>query len=187
MRPQHRLLIAAAVVAAAVASEACLVVSLEPAYDNASIVFDEGLLGSWEAADGGTAVVERGEWHAYRITYSIRKESHALVGYETKIGERTLIDLAPARGLEAGPLMLPAHAVAIIDRTGDSLSFAPLDYDRLTSDEGKRLLRKLQYAFESRKNLVIVSNTGEWRAWLLAHIRDAQIFREPIAFTRKQQ
>ena len=42
-----------AVVAAACLSSGCLVISLQPAYDDRSLTFDEALLGEWENAEDG--------------------------------------------------------------------------------------------------------------------------------------
>jgi uncharacterized membrane protein YgcG len=51
--------VVALVVSGAVASNGCLVVSLQPAYDDESVLFDEALLGHWEnAEDGERAIAE---------------------------------------------------------------------------------------------------------------------------------
>jgi hypothetical protein len=55
----------AALLAAALSSNGCLVLALQPAYDDRSVVFDESLLGRWENKDDQTQLtIERGEWRS---------------------------------------------------------------------------------------------------------------------------
>src|SRR5262249_55752750 len=61
----------AAIVLAAVVSSGCLVVSLQPVYDDKSITFEEPLLGKWSnTEDQIQATIERGEWRSYKVTYT---------------------------------------------------------------------------------------------------------------------
>ena len=130
----------AALAVVACASSGCLVVSLEPIYTPATIQTDDPLLGSWEdTEDGSTAVVERGEWKSYRVTYTSGSTSLDLTAYETTIGDRTFLDLTPARGLESGPLMIPAHLACRLTRTGDRVIVTGLSYDWFTATSPRTL------------------------------------------------
>ena len=125
-----RVLSLACLLALAALSSGCLVLTLQPVYDDGSLDVDETLTGTWQGPEqGATVVVERGEWKSYRLTYTARNTSYVLVAYLTTIGDARFLDLTPAHGLEAGPLMLPVHGVCRLQHEGDTLILAPLDYD----------------------------------------------------------
>ena len=182
-----RLLRLVLLAAVACASPGCLVVSLDPIYTATTIQADETLLGSWENPDDrSSVVVERGEWKSYRVTYTSGSTSLDLVAYETKIGDQTFLDLTPARGLESGQLMIPAHLACRLTKTGNALTISGLNYDWFVVSAEHHVLGKLDTAFDSRKNLVVVSGTDTIRAWIRAHLASAEAFGEPVAFTRRK-
>ena len=185
--PPVRALGLAFVLAAACLSCGCLVVTLQPVYTDSELQTDEGLAGTWESQElGATAVVERGEWKAYRIAYTSKSASLAFVGYLTKIGETRYLDLTPVRGLEAGPLMIPAHGVCRFERAGNHLTLAAFDYDWFVATQQARTLGKLEATFDGRQNLLLTSPTEAVRAWLLARPAAGDEFREHVTFVRKR-
>lgn len=180
-----RALLLAFLLVAASISSGCLVLALQPIYDDASLEVDEALAGAWQGQEqAATLVVERGEWRSYRVTYTARNTSYALVGYLTKIGEVTFLDLTPEHGLEAGPLTIPAHGVCRLQHEGDTVTILPLDYDWFMTAVRAKTLMKLETALDGRQNLLLTSKTAVLRAWLLAHLKTADAFREPLTFTR---
>ena len=175
----------AVLLALACLSSGCLVTSLQPIYDDSSLEVDETLVGAWQGREqGATVVVERGEWKSYQITYTLKSTSYALVGYLTKIGDSLFLDLTPAQGLEAVPLMIPAHGVCRVQRDGDTVTIAALDYDWFTAARRSKKLAGLETALDARQNLLVTSKTETLRTWLLARLKAADVFREPVAFTR---
>jgi len=177
----------AVLLALACLSSGCLVTSLQPIYDDSSLEVDETLVGAWQGREqGATVVVERGEWKSYQITYTLKSTSYALVGYLTGIGDALFLDLAPARGLEAGPLTIPAHGICRLQHDGDNVTIAVLDYDWFTSVIKGKKLATLDAALDSRQNLLLTSKTEALRAWLSRNLKTANVFREPITFTRSK-
>src|SRR4030095_1901783 len=131
---------------AAWASSGCLVLTLQPAYDDQSVTFNETLLGQWENAEDGTrATVERGEWRSYKITF---------------------VDLTEMRGADPGPFLVPVHGVARIAVNDDTLEVALLDYDWFIRAMNRKTLRRLSTAVDDRRNAVITATTGELKRWL---------------------
>ncbi len=184
MRPA-RIPALALLLALACLSSGCFVIALQPVYDDASLTTDEGLPGTWQAQDpAATVVIEPGEWKAYRVSYTARATSYAFVGYLTRIGDAVLLDLTPAHGLEADPLTVPTHGLCRLQHEGNTLTLAPLDYDWFTAAFRARKLAPLETALDGRQNLLVTSKTAVVRAWLLAHIRSGEIFREPVTLTR---
>ena len=166
-------------------SSGCLVITLQPVYDDTALEVDETLAGTWQASEPpSTVVVERGEWKSYRVTYTARNTSYAFVAYLTRIGDGLFLDLTPAGALEAGPLIVPVHGVCRLQHDGDRLAVAPFDYDWFTAALRAKTLARLETAFDARQNLILTSKTPALRAWILAHQKTADVYREPITFTR---
>jgi len=182
-----RALSLAVLLALASLSSGCLVLTLQPIYDDGSLEVDETLAGTWRGREQAvTVVVQRGEWKSYRVTYTDRSTSYALVAYLTKIGDSLFLDLTPERGLEVGPLMIPAHGACRVRREGDKVTIAPLDYDWFMEAIRAKTLARLETALDSRQNVLLTSKTLVLRAWILAHLKTADVFSEPITFTRSR-
>lgn len=177
---------AAAVAAAMLSSPACLVLSLQPAYDAASVVFEEGLLGNWENREDQTQlVVERGEWRSYRIAFTERGSTRTLNGNLTAIGEKPIryVDVTEPRGADPGPYLIPVHALYRVTLNGDELTAAPLDFDWFTQAMAeRRRLAPPGLAIDDRRNAIVTSSTAEFRRWI-ARAPDAA-FAAPMTFSR---
>ena len=85
------------------ASSGCLVLSVNPGYDDTTIAWDPHLIGHWvDADDNATLQIDRGEWKSYRIHYVHPIETGDLTGYLTAIGNERYLDVMPARGEDRG-------------------------------------------------------------------------------------
>ena len=180
-----RVLRAALCAMMAMVSSGCLVLSLQPAYDSDSVVFDEALLGAWANTDDETqATIERGEWRSYKVTYSDRFATHALQGNLTHIGDASYLDLSEVRGTDGGPFLVPVHTIVRIALRGDSLTASLLDYRWFSRAMDQKTVGRLTTAFDDRRNAIIASTTADLRAWL-AHVPDGAA-AAPMTFTRKK-
>jgi hypothetical protein len=158
----------AACVVLAFASSGCLVISLQPAYDADSVVFDEALVGQWQNADDQLLLtVERGEWRSYKITYTDRSSSRILNGNITRIGEQQFVDVTEMRGADPGPYLLPVHGIFRMNVERDTLAVTPLDYDWFMAAIKEKRRDVPSVAIDDRKNVVMTSPTVELRRWLL--------------------
>jgi hypothetical protein len=174
----------AALVCAAALSTGCLVVSLQPAYDDNSIVFDERLIGQWENADDRTkAAFEQAEWRSYRVTYTDRAATTTLQGNLTRIGASLYLDLTETRGIDAGPYLVPVHGLYRVNLTADTLTASALNYAWFTRPVTGRLTPGLTMAMDARRNVVLASPTSGLRAWL-ARAPDGA-FDVPMTFAKK--
>ena len=174
----------ALLLALAVVSSGCLVLSLQPAYDDQSLIFDEALVGHWENAEDQTAVTfERAEWRSYKVTYSDRFATWAFHANLTKVGTRLLLDLSEPTGTDPGPSLIPVHALYRVAVDGDTLTASALDYDWFSDAMARRALGRLAVALDGRRNEIVTSSTTQFRAWL-AHA-PAAAFGAPMTFSRK--
>jgi hypothetical protein len=178
------MILGVAVLAACVASSGCVVLALQPAYDDASVVYDEALIGAWaNTEDETSATIERAAWRSYKVTYADRFATRTFHGNLTKIGTSTFLDLTEVRGVDAGPFLLPVHGVFRVTLAGGLLSAAPLDYGWFSRAIARNTAGTPAAAFDDRRNVVMAATTTELRRWLERAPADA--FDAPMTFKRK--
>jgi hypothetical protein len=159
---------------AAVLSNGCLVVSLQPAYDGQSIAFEDGLVGRWENADDRTSVdIERAEWRSYKLTYAERSASYTFHGNLTTIGASLYLDVTQPRGVDPGPYLVPVHGIYRVAVHDDVLTAEALDYKWCAAALAAKTLGRLSATLDERRNLTITSPTAELRVWLESPPEDA--------------
>ena len=94
----------------------CLVLSVNPAYDDNTLAWDPDLIGQWDdAEDKASIAIERGEWRWYRARYRRPIETGELTGSLTIVGNERFLDVMPARGLDRGSFLIrftPSSACA---------------------------------------------------------------------------
>ena len=179
----RRLLLLATVLALA---PGCLVLSVNPVYDDSSIGWEPRLLGSWlDAEDNASMQIDGGEWKSYRIQYAHPIEKGVLTGYVTAIGNELYLDVMPARGEDRGSFLVPVHAVLRMRLEGDRLELTPLGYDSLADRLRSKLkLPGVDAAFDQKDNVLIVSPVNRLRSWLRDQPRDSPVFGAGAVFTR---
>jgi hypothetical protein len=173
----------AAVLIGAIAAGGCLVLSLQPVYDDQSIAFEEGLVGRWDNTEDRTSVtIERAEWRSYKVTYTDRFATYPFHGNLTTIRGASFLDLTQPRGSDAGPYLVPVHAVYRLTITGQTLTAAALDYLWQTRAMNEKRPNRPAAALDDRRNAILVARTRDLRAWLAGAPADA--FAAPMTFTR---
>jgi len=156
----------AALIAAAAAS-GCLVLALQPSYDDASLAWDPELVGTWVNDDDRvTVTIERGEWKSYRIAYEHPIEKGLLTGYLTVVDDRQYLDVSPVRGEDHGSFLIPVHAVLRIQRTAEALTVQALDYDRMAMAAKKGGVEGLALTIDQKQNVLVTDTTSAMRKWL---------------------
>ena len=168
----------------------CLVLSLHPAYDDESLAWDAGLIGTWrDAEDNALVRIEAAEWRSYRVHYEHPIEKGDLTGFLTILGDAHYLDVMPARGEDRGSLLIPVHALLRVDLAGDSLELTALSYDwfadRLRA--GQSTIGKIAAVFDQKQNALIVSPTPRVRAWVRGQLKDSAVWGAPAKFTRVKQ
>jgi len=172
-----------AVIVAAALSSGCLVVSLQPAYDDASITFDDALLGRWtNVEDRTTVVIDRAEWRSYKIVYADRSATFTFHGNLTAIGSASFLDLTQARGSDPGPYLVPVHGIYRVTVKGETLTAWALDYGWYSRAMAARGGSGLSLSLDDRRNVTIASPTDALRAWLARAPDEA--FATPATYTR---
>jgi hypothetical protein len=175
------------VLALTAASSACLVLSVNPGYDEATIGWDPNLVGFWvDADDKATLQIERGEWKSYRIHYFHPIETGVLTGYLSSIGNQRYLDVMPARGEDRGSFLLPLHALLHLRLDGDRLELTPLAYDWFSDQlRAGRPIPGINAVLDQKENALLVSPGDRLRDWLRVQSVDGPAFGASATFARK--
>jgi hypothetical protein len=166
----------------------CLVLNLNPAYDDESLAWEPALLGRWQNTEDNVSVeITRGEWKSYKIHYVHPIETGDLTGYLTLVGDERYLDVMPARGQDRGSFVIPVHAVLRIRLHDDRLEVAALSYDWFFDMlKAGKPIAGLGVSLDQKENALIVSPTGKLRAWLRTQAPDSPVFGAVATFNRQR-
>ena len=166
-------------------TEGCLVLSLNPLYDDDSIGWDPALIGSWRDADDNVSLeIQADEWRSYRIHYVHPIETGDLTGYLTTVGDHRYLDVMPLRGKDYGSFLAPVHATLRVRLDGDTLEVVPLSYDWFSERSRRGRIAGLSNVFDQKQNALITSPTVPFRNWLRVQPADGAVFGAPAEFKR---
>ena len=171
------------------ASAGCLVLSLNPAYDEATIAWEPRLVGAWQSPDDRSSIrIERGEWQSYRVHYEHPIETGDVTAYLTLVGNDRYLDVMPARGHDYGSFLIPAHAILRVILDEDRLELTPLSYDWFSDRlRAGGPIAGLAATFDQKENALIVSPTSKVRDWLRTQTAAAPTFGAPASFVRRAE
>ena len=177
-----------ALLAGGAASSGCLVLNVGRFYDEADIVFDDRLVGSWKAVDDNvTAIVERSEWRSYRIQYTHPTETGVLTGYLFKRGDALYLDLTLVRGKDFGVFAVPGHVLVAVTLTSASeVALTPLSFDWFNRGlTQKTLPAPLKGSRGERDQVVLGGDRAAFWQWLdAARKSSTAVFGAPAVFSK---
>jgi len=173
--------------ALSVISSGCLVLSVNPGYDETTIGWEPNLVGHWvDTDDKATLQIDRGEWKSYRIHYVHPIETGDLTGYLTAIGNERYLDVMPLRGEDRGAFLIPVHALLHLRLDSDRLELRPLSYDWFNARlRAGRPIPGLNAAFDQKENALLLSPVHRLRDWLRIQSVDGPAFGASATFARK--
>ena len=176
-----------AILLAIALSSGCLVVSVNPAYDDTTIAWEPNLVGNWvDDDDRASLQIERSEWKSYKIHYVHPIEAGDLTGYLTAVGNERFLDVTPARGADRGSFLLPLHAILHVRLEKDRLELTPLAYDWFVDQmrAGKQIAG-LNATLDRKDNALLVAPVDRLRDWLRVQSVDGPAFGASATFVRK--
>lgn len=174
----------AALLPLAVLSSSCLVGSLHPVYDEDSIVFDEGLLGTWENRESEvTAVVGRGEWRSYHIAYTDRFGTTRFTGHLATLGATRCLNVRPEDGLERPAFLVATNGILQVDLQGTRLRVREPEYGAVLQRLNAGKLG-IDAAMDLRQNVLLTPSSAKVRAWLITALKDETLWADWKTFTR---
>lgn len=164
----------------------CLVLNVNPLYDEDSLSWEPELIGSWQALDDKVSLqIAEDEWKSYEIRYVHPTESGRLTGYLTIVGEHRYLDVMPVRGEERGALLVPVHAFVQVRLEGNRLHLTPLSYDWLAGRiMAGELPDGLDATLDQKDNALLLAPTARLRAWLRRQATGTPVFGVTTTFLR---
>jgi hypothetical protein len=172
------------VVLAALLSAGCLVGSLHPVYDDETIVFDEGLVGSWANKESEvTVVVERGEWRSYHIAHTDRFGTTKFTGHLARVGAARFLNIRPEDGLERPAFLVVTNGVLQVEIEPARVRVREPEYGTVLARLNAGKLG-LEAATDLKQNVIITAPTPALRRWLLAALDDEETWADWKTFTR---
>jgi len=171
------------------AAPGCLVLSVNPVYDDESMAWDPGLVGAWEDQDDKASLqIDRGEWNSYKIHYVYTIETGDVTGYLTTIGNERFLDVTTMRGEDRGSFLVPVHAILRVRLEGDTLQLTPFGYDWFYDRVGhQKPVPGLASVLDQKQNALIVAPTSALRTWIRTQPPDGPMFGAAATFVRKKE
>ena len=189
LRMTPRLLLIRGLLVALLATLAsgCLVLSVNPAYDDHTLAWDPDLIGQWDDADDKASIaIERGEWRSYKLRYQHPIETGELTGYLTIVGNERFLDVMPARGQDRGSFLIPVHAVLRVRLKGDTLELTPLSYDWFADQlRSGKPIAGLAASLDQKENALLTTPGDRFRDWLRLQPADGPMYGAAATFTRQ--
>jgi hypothetical protein len=184
VRSPRRLLALVALAGSLLGAPGCLVLSMSSFYQDTQITFDDRLVGTWiDNDDHVTAVLERGPWRSYRVTYTHPTEKGVLTGYLFRRGDARYLDLVPVSGVDPGSFLLPSHALLKISIDDDThATAAPLSFDWFDRAFRAHALPSSVDATRGQHfQVVIGGDPAATRTWIFT----APHWGEPVSFQKQ--
>jgi hypothetical protein len=172
------------VAAFALTSAGCLVSSLQPVYEDGTIVFDESLLGRWENRESEVSVeLTRGGWRAYHVAYTDRFGTTRFTGHVTRIGPARFLNLRPEDGLERPAFVVATNGFVQIDATPAGVRVREPDYATVF-ERAKAGAAGTGTAMDLKNNVLLTGSSARVRSWIEASLKDETLWAEWKTFTR---
>jgi hypothetical protein len=164
----------------------CLVVTLHPVYDKATVEFDEALVGTWVNSEEGHALtIAHGAWKAYDVSSDDDGDVMRFTGHLTTIASRPVLDLTREAGQDSPPGTVRVHLPFLVERQGDTLVLRPLNHEWFKARAGRPETAGVGASLDSEDNVLLARPTPEVRSWLAAHMTTAGVWDEGTTFRRK--
>jgi hypothetical protein len=168
-------------------SSACLVSSLQPIYDDESIVFDDGLVGTWENRESEvTVVINRGEWRSYHLAFTDRFGTTRWTGHLARAGAARLLNVRPEDGVERQAFLVATNGFMQIEVEQDRVRVREPEY-AVILERTKAGKLGLDAAIDLKQNVLITSSSSKVRTWLAAALKDETLWAEWKTFARSSR
>jgi hypothetical protein len=169
--------------------------SVNPFYNEKDLVFEQRLLGEWQATnDSDQPALWRFEKlgdKAYKVIVTEEKTKQGeFTAHLFKLRKEYFLDIVPSK-YEFDPNqsglvslgMFPGHLLLWVPQIAPELKLAPFDFDWL-----KKYLEENPKAIAHRKesnDIILTAAATELQRFVLEHLAEGQLFAKPGALARK--
>lgn len=174
------------VAVASLALAGCYVQTVHPLYTEDNLTFDPGLAGTWLDANepGGATLIEAADNNAYTVTFTGEDSDAKYEAHLVQLGESVYLDICPAEPSQqkAGDDFLPLHHLFWIQRDGDELRVAGIDFEWLEKQIDAGEIDIQHFRYDGR---IILSEEAEELQQSIMNLASARnAFEEFSAFRR---
>ncbi len=172
----------------------CIVVSLNPFYEEKDVFFEPALLGNWQAdKEKWRFEPAEHEAKAYLVTYSNDGKESIMTGHLFKIEEQWFLDLFGKTEGETMPPPIPSHMVAWVRVEEGKLILQFLDYENL-GEWLKKNPKALRHqwrvnpgASPDDEYFVLTAETPDLKAFLRTHLKSTNLWNQPGTYERPDE
>ena len=165
--------------------------SLHPFYQDKDVIFDESLLGEWEAENGDQTTISRQGKDAYLLVSEPHDggKKYSFSVHLFKLGKGTFMDMTTNSEDTPVPLAVPAHSLTKIDIGQDQITVQGLNYDYLEKLSKKKKIpvayTMIKGQFADSSYAVATGSTKEIQKYLLKNESNKDFFDKPSVLKRK--
>ena len=196
-RLRDRISIWAFAATAACLLSSCGFSSVSPFVSGADVAYDPKLVGNWGGPDGEESAVVAREGNGYDIAFSDKGRTQRFHGVLARLGSRRVLDLFPKEpptddGDVYLGLMVPTHAIIIIEALDNELTYRIFDPDavRKLLNERPSLVahiadRGLTNPGPRERGIVLTASTPDVRKFISEIIDRPGMLSDPETWRRK--
>ena len=160
----------------------CMVVSINPLFTEADLIFDEHLVGTWDEGDN-RMVVKKSKEGSYHMTYVEDDERTDYKLSLGKLGSHLFWDMEPWEEVSDDDfLLVPTHLVTLISVEKDTLTMAILDGDWLKKALKKGTIEVDHQLLEDR--VLLTGSTKQLQTFFRSVADNKKAFPDPAKYTR---
>lgn len=188
MRVRLSIASAAGLLLAGIVLSGCWTVSVNPLFSDDTLIYDEGLLGTWQRENLVVIFTPAGE-KTYRLRLIDKREKNkveVLEGRLVKLGDQHYLDLMPpplSKDDVATVHRVDGHSIWKISLQGDTLRLIAMDFewlrDLLDNDP-----KALKAARVEKYSIVLAASTAELQQFVQANSQQAFKERESDTWQR---
>jgi hypothetical protein len=164
----------------------CYVQTLHPLYTDDKLTFDPGLAGSWLDPEdpGESMLIEIVDENAYRVTLTEEDGNIEYEGRLVQLGESVFLDLCPAeaRRKRATDDFIPLHMLFWVQRDGDKLKVAGIDFEWLEKGIDADEIRVEHLVYDGR--IILLGEAKELQRFFMS-LADTQGALEDAGVLRR--
>jgi hypothetical protein len=170
--------------------------SVNPFYTNKDVVFDERLLGEWQAKESSEEQqfwkFEKGDDKGYKLTVTDKDGKQGEFNTHLfKLKQEHFLDMTPANcdyATNQADLvafsMFPGHLLLRVPQLGPELKLAFFDFEWLQKHLEANP-KALAHRVEQKDPILLTAPTRDLQRFVLKHLAEGELFETPAELVRK--
>ncbi|MBI4428135.1 MAG: hypothetical protein HY562_03365 [Ignavibacteriales bacterium] len=155
--------------------------SLHPLYTEKTLIFEQGLLGSWVDQDSSVWTFAQSGQKSYDLIYTEKGSPGRFEARLVKLGKFTFLDIFPKEPVIDNGFykfhLVPVHTISRVWIEEEKVRMAMLSHDWFKDQASKK---KVRLAHERRENeIILTASTEELQKFVVKYADEPKAFPEP--------